>query len=324
MKLLAVLFVCSFVVSAQPTPQAVTAWRNVGIQAENELRTIHYAQAVETAKRALQMARKFGNDDPRIGSSYYLLAVINRDWGHCADSRANYHAALANWRRQAEPDAAHMFLAASGLVSVLSECDDYPAAEKAFKTYRVELERVANDPFDRAQVLSLRGTLARGRKDYARAATLFEQAIAIMEGTPGMSEAETMVLHNSLSVAYSRMGRSADALRESMRVVQFFDKAEYLHASKVAALNNAACALAELGRGREAQSMFERAINEGMRLYGEDNHIVAKIMLSYARVLKENHESPAAAVWSKRGVEAYQRSLLRSSQTVDVHELGRK
>jgi hypothetical protein len=48
---------------------------------------------------------------------------------------------------------------------------------------------------------------------------------------------------------------------------------------------------------------------------------VARIILSYARVLRDNKEKPAAADWNRRGQEAYHRSLLRDRQTVDVSEL---
>jgi len=297
-------------------------WRTAGMKAQQHLYRTEYAEAAEAAKQALSLSRNFGHDDTRVGSSYYLLGVIHREWGHCPEARTDFRSALAIWGRQPVRDVHHISRAAAGLISVLAECDDFPAAEKAFRTYEADLRSGAVAPGDRAQLLSLRGTIARGRKRYAEAASLFEQALQVLESNHG-SPMEIMVVRNSLSVAYTRVGRSEDALRESEAAAAFFEHSKPMQPSYVAALNNAACVLANLKRLDQSAGYFQRALDAAMQLYGEDNYIVARIMLNYARVLRENHESPAAATWRKRGEAAYQRSLLHSTQVVDVHDLSR-
>jgi tetratricopeptide (TPR) repeat protein len=89
----------------------------------------------------------------------------------------------------------------------------------------------------------------------------------------------------------------------------------------VAAYNNAACSLADMGRLDESERMFQRALAMASDIYGEDNHVTAKIMLSYARVLREKKESPAAAELQKKGSEAFRRALNRDNGTVDAEEL---
>jgi hypothetical protein len=44
-------------------------------------------------------------------------------------------------------------------------------------------------------------------------------------------------------------------------------------------------------------------------------------MLSYARVLRENKQTPASANWQKRGAEAFRRALARDNGMVDLEEL---
>jgi len=297
-------------------------WRTAGVKAEEHLYRSEYAKAFEAAKQALTLSRKLAHDDTRIGSSYYLLGMIHREWGHCAESRTNFRSALAIWDRQPERDVHHIFRAAAGLISVLAECDEFAAAEKVFRTYEADLQSGAGDPGDQAQLLSLRGTVARGRKRYAEAASLFEQSLQVLENSQA-PPIERMVVRNSLSVVYTRVGRSQDALREAEAAAAFFEQVKPIQPSYIAALNNAACVLANLKRLEDSAGYFQKALDAATRLYGEDNYIVARIMLNYARVLRENHESPAAATWRKRGEAAQQRSLLNSTQVVDIHDLGR-
>jgi tetratricopeptide (TPR) repeat protein len=306
------------------TADLASTWNSVARQTAQQLIAVHYAEAATTGKRAVQLARKFGAADSRLGNSYYLLGVVFRDWGHCAESRANYLSAIAVWHRQPKLDEPHLFHTVAGLVSVLAECDDFPAAAKAFHTYEADLRRVGPDPGDQAQLISLEATLARGRKDYAKSESLFRQAIELLDRTPGSSRIEVMGFHNSRSVALTRMGRNKEALSEALLAADFFERVAPRHASYIAALNNAACILADLNRRDESQRVFEKALAAATDLYGEDNRILAQIMLSYARVLRENHETPAATEWRKRGAEAYRRSILRDSQTVDIHELQMK
>ena len=196
------------------------------------------------------------------------------------------------------------------------------AADKAFRTYASELQRYRSDSLDEAKLLSLRAVLARGRKNYGQAEALFRQTIEVMEHTPHASPVEIAVERGNLAVALDKEKRYAESLAESERAIAILEQAAPRHPSLVASLNNAACSLADLGRRDESERVFQRALAAAADLYGEDNRVTAKIMLSYARVLRENKESPAAADWQKRGVEVYRRSLMRDNGTVDMEELA--
>lgn len=306
------------------TADLVSTWKTAAKRTAQELSAAHYGEAAVSGKRTVELARKFGDSDPHLASSYYLLGIVYRDWGRCSESRANHLSAITIWRRQPHPDDAQIFHAVASLVSVLAECEDFSAAAKTFRTYQADLRRIAIDPREQAQLLSLEASLAGGRKDYARSESLFRQAIEILDRTPGSSQIEAMGLHNSRSVALNRLGRHEEALSEALQAANFFEQKAPLHASYVAALNNAACILADLNRREESERVFEKVLAVASRLYGEENRIAARVMLSYAQVLRENHETSAATQWHKRGLEAYQRSLLRDAQTVDVRELQMK
>lgn len=304
----------------QPVGGAV-AWREAAQQAQSLLKEGRIAEAAESGKRSLEIAKRFGPDDPSLAGTHFLLGSIYRQWGHCPEARAGYAHAIAIWKRQPEPPAHHLFNAMNSLISTLSECDDYSAAEKAFRLYESDMLRYRTEPIDDAKIMSTRAVLASGRKNFADAENYIRQTIQLMEKTPEASPTEIALEHSNLAVVINYQKRYVESLAESRRAIEFLENAAPKHPSLVASLNNAACALAALGRGDESERTFERALAAASELYGEENRIVAKIMLSYARVLRENQQSPAAAQWQKRGSEAFRRSLRHDNGMVDVETL---
>ena len=296
-------------------------WSHLALKAQEQLKQSRFAEAAESGKDALQLARQFGPADKKLASNYHLLGVIYREWGHCSEARTSYVHAIATWRRMSDPNPVYLFRSITSLISVMVECDDFAAAEKTFRVYEPQLERLRSGSLDEANLLSLRAVLARAKKNYVRSESLYHQAIELMDKTPEAKPMEIAVERSSLAVVLDKEGRHAESLAESERAIDFFERAAPQSPSLVAALNNAACALADLGRKDESARTFQRALAGAQDLYGEDSRITAKIMLSYARVLRENKQSPAAADWQKRGSEAFRRSLVRDSGTIDAEDL---
>jgi len=297
------------------------AWRSVAVRAQTLLRQGRFAEAADSGKHALQMAKHFGPLDLRLAGTYHVLGTVYREWSHCAEARSNYLHAIAIWRKHPDPNPQFIFNSVTNFLSALCECDDYQGAQKGFRTYETELKRYATDPLDQARLLSLQGVLARGRKDYAKGEAYFRQSLDLMNRTRGASPLDIAQERTNLSVVLDKEGRVAESLAESERAIAFFEENFPNHPTLIAALNNAACALADLGRMNESERMFERTLARSMEMYGEDNHVTAKIMLSYARVLRENKQTPASANWQKRGAEAFRRALARDNGMVDLEEL---
>lgn len=296
-------------------------WVLVARQAQTLARQARYSEAAVVAKRALQLAKSYGPTDSRLASTYHLLGLIYREWGYCAEARSYYSHAVAIWKRQSDPNPRFVFNAMTNLLSLLGECEDYPAAEKAFRLYRSDLERYRTNPLDDARILSIQAVLAGGKNQYQRAETLFRQTLDLMAKTPEAKPLDIAGERSNLAVILCKERRYAESLEESERAIEYFEKAAPRHPVMVASLNNAACSLASLGRKEEAERMFQRALQAASDLYGEDNRITAKIMLSYAKVLRENQEMPAAEAYQKRGSEVFRRSLVHDNGTVDAEEL---
>jgi tetratricopeptide (TPR) repeat protein len=320
MKLLSICALA--VMAARPLPAEDKAdWKTLALRSQEFLRKNQFADATRTGLEALRIAKHFDPGDVRLASNYHLLGTIYRDWGHCAEARTNFVHAIASWRRVANPNPHHPFNAIASLISVLCECDDFPAAEKAFHTYQADLVRYRSDEGNDAQLLAMKAILARGRKQYSKAEALLREAVALMEKTKAFAPAEVEVQRTSLGVVLDKQGRHQEALAVTLRAIDFLEKNAPTHPSLMAAYNNAACSLADLGRMQQSEAMFQRAMDAGASLYGEENRVTAKIMLNYARVLRENKETPAAEIWQKRGAEAYRTSLRRDNASIDVEVL---
>jgi tetratricopeptide (TPR) repeat protein len=326
MKLLTITLMAlsAICLSAQdPPPDGPTEWRQTALHAQSLMKQAKFAEAADLGQRALQMAKRAGIPDDKLAATYHLLGIIYRNWGHCAESRTNYSHAIAIWRKQSDPNPRYISASIVNYISTLCECDDFNAAKKALRAYEPLLHRYRADIMDDAKLVSLQAVFARINKNYSQSEALFRQSIELMSQAPQATPVDIAAERGNLSVVLDKQGRSAEALAEAQHVISILEKVSPHNASLVAAYNNAACALDELGRKDESARMFQQALAAAADLYGEDNHVTAKIMLSYASVLRHNNQSPEAEVWQKKGAEAFHRALLRDNAIVDVKDLGR-
>ena len=89
------------------------------------------------------------------------------------------------------------------------------------------------------------------------------------------------------------------------RAVADMEGVSVRYISLPAALNNMGTMLAELGRVQEAGPAFRRVVDVAAHLYAEDSRKTALITMNYAAMQV-----------------AYQRSVKRDAQVVDVRELA--
>jgi tetratricopeptide (TPR) repeat protein len=313
----------AFALSAQDLPPAGPSdWRLTALHAQSLMKQAKFAEAAELGQRALLMAKHSNVPDEKIAATYHLLGIIYRNWGHCAESRTNYAHAIAIWRKQPDPNPRYISASIVNYISTLCECDDFNAAKKAFHTYQPLLQRYRQDTMDDAKLVSIEAVFARINKNYPRSEALFRQSIELMSQTPQATPIDIAAERGNLAVVLDKQGRSAEALAEAQHVIAILEAVSPHHASLVAAYNNAACALDDLGRKEESDRMFQQALAAAADLYGEDNHITAKIMLSYASALRHNNQAPEAEVWQKKGAEAFHRALLRDNATIDVKDMS--
>ena len=308
--------------AAEAPAPANDDWDAVTHIAQMQFKQMKLAEAAQSSKRALQIAKRSGPSDDHVGINYFQLGNIYREWGHCTDARTNFSHAIAVWEKQPAPNHKYVFNTVISLLDSMSECEDCKGVEKTFREYEAKLEAFQSGPVDQAALLALRGTVSRTRKNYGQAEIFYRRAIELEERTPAISPLEIEQERSNLAMVVDKQGRHAEALAEEEQVIAFFEQNGVLRPATLAgSLNNAACALADLGRTAESERMFERAVTLAQNAFGEDTRFTAKIILNYARVLRENKEGPAAEAWQKRGVETFRRALLRDNATVDLRDL---
>lgn len=300
-------------------PKLSAEWANAVRQAQQQLNEGRLAEALDSGRHSLQIARRSGSDG-QLANSYFLLGSIQRAWAHCAESRTNFILAIATLRRQAGADVHHIFNAEITLITGLCECGDFDAAGKAFRTYEPDLMKYASGSIEQASLLSMKAAILFGRRKYAEAERLLLKAIAL-EKSPAASSIQFAIDRSTLSTIYERERRYTEALAQAESAIEFFEHSAPHHPSMVASLNNAACILARMGRNEESGRYFRRALLISQDLYSDSNRVSIAIMRSYAHVLQTNNQPQAAAEWQKRSAEATRRSAAGQVKTVDAEEL---
>lgn len=318
MKSLATLFLLAVSLMWAQDGEWIAAIRH----AQTQLSQRRLPEAAESAKEAVRIAKDFGPADDRLALSYFQTGNIYREWGRCTEARANFSRAIVVWRKQPHPRPKYLFNAMISLLDVMCECEDYPGLTRKFRSFSADLQRFRSDAIDDAHLFCIRGLIARGAKHYREAEGYYRQEIELLQKTPGAAPLQIEEERVNLAMVLGQQGRHEESLAESEHVIAFLDRDGPAHPVTFAgALNNAACALADLGRKEEAQRNFERALQVAVNAVGEDTRFTARIMLNYARVLRENKETPAAQAMKQRGTTAYHRAILRDSSTVDALDL---
>ena len=281
------------------------------------------ADAENFAKQALDAARQFDPQNDRVAISYCQLGNIYRDWDRCRDARANFSRAIAIWEKRPYVRAKSLFDSRMSLLGSLCECDDYDSAAKLLRKNKLKPPSYQMTPVDQARLLSLRASIAEAHKKLQQCEDYHRQAVTALESLPDPPEPLLLQERVSLSAVVNRRGGHADSLGDLQKLVAYFDRGPVPSVGLVWALNNNAIVLSQLGRREEARGMFERALDLAAQLYGPGGRRTATIMLNYAQLLHENHETPAAEAMRRKGLEAFQRSLASESAGVDVSDLRR-
>jgi len=325
MKSLFLLLALSQAVAAADS--GADAWARAMAQAKSLSDQHRFDEALAAARRALPIARRFGQLDTRLATTYDWLGSIQRDMGACTEAPLNYSQAIGIWERQPRPPARPLFNSIVFLLDTLCECGRTGAAQKALRSHEATLQRYASTPQDQADILNLRAAVAKARNNYALAESCYRQALQWLEQSPDRAPVQIAEIRINLALAMWKEGRTTESLAESSQVLDFLDHGfpdhDNLHpGATVVALNNAACALSAMGRSIEAERLFARALAAALEAYGENTRLTATVMLNYAKALRHAKQSNAAEVMQKRGEAAFRNTLAGNNATVDVANLG--
>ena len=179
------------------------------------------------------------------------------------------------------------------------------AEEAARESLRIRSEEIAENPeyisqsqFELANVLWFKQRNARNSADQVRylneALTLAERSLEIRRTVPGEHSKEFAESLNTFATCLTSLGRHQEAEANYRRVLSIrralfaADPATYDGILIPAVMNNLANCLRAQDRDKEAQPMFEEAIEAAREVGGEHHLYVGLGLANLARLLDEN------------------------------------
>ena len=302
-------------------PDSFQVWGSLVLRAHRLNEQGKSGEAIDVAKRALEIAKSFGPNDTNIAVTHQMLGIAYRDSGDCSESRASFSRAIAIWQAQPDPPKNHLFNSMISLLNGVSECGDSAGAEKLYRLYREPLEQSVSGPLDRGRLEAFQAFIARSKKRYAEAEAHLRRALSIYDELPKPPVRDISQTEASLGVILDLERRLPEALEYEVKAVEGLMETAPHNLGTIAALNNVACTLSRLGRGAEAERYLATATEMATRQMGENNVITAQILLNYSRILKENKQTEEAEAMLKRAKAASHQAALRDNQTVDIQDL---
>jgi tetratricopeptide (TPR) repeat protein len=302
-------------------PDAFQVWGSLVLRAHRLNEQGKSGEAIDVAKKALEIAKSFGPNDTNIAVTHQMLGIAYRDAGNCAESRASFSRAIAIWQAQPDPSKKHLFNSIISLLNGVCECGDSAGAEKLYRLYREPLEQSVNGPLDRGRLEAFEAFIARSKKHYAEAETHLREALRIYDEMPKPPVRDVSQTEASLGVILDLERRLPEALEYELKALDGLVETAPYNLGTIAAFNNVACTLSRLGRGSEAERYLATATGMATRQLGENNSISAQILLNYSRILKENKQTEEAEAMLKRAKAASHQAALRDNQTVDIQDL---
>lgn len=189
-----------------------TTWETCMADAKKSFEKGDYLKAEVLSKAALNEARKFKENDPRLEITFQNLAHVYQTMGKYAQAEVYYKEALFINERvfgKDHPNAANIF---NNLGSLYAIQQNYPRAEKTFRKALVINEQVLgkNHPAV-ATILNNLASIYYIQGDYGNAELLYQQALAIREKALGPTHPEVTMTINNLAMLYQACGEKDKA-----------------------------------------------------------------------------------------------------------------
>jgi serine/threonine-protein kinase len=243
------------------------------------------------------LARQKGDDINRVG----LLVSIGSQYAtqdEAAKARRVLDEAYKLSRRLSEPSIRAE--AACALASSLARDGELPGAEKLFQEGLGELPEQPQFALDRAFCFLRGSEVARERGDSQGGITRVQAAMRVLKQSPFRFNSLDMNTSMDLAEAYRVAGKNREAVsafEQADRSLAILGRDETTTA--IVLWNNWGYALDQLGRQRDAEKIYRRAIDTGRAGRGEET-VSPMVLNNYARVLRNLGRLDEAADYAER------------------------
>jgi tetratricopeptide (TPR) repeat protein len=263
-------------------------WEPTLEQAIAQHRAGHYAEAAETAERALVLAsRPLWPDRYRIARSENFLAIVRSGQADFTAAEGHYLRALGHFEAVNGPFHSNVALVQHNLADLYRERGEYAKAEPLLRRALPIFEaNAAAWPDAVPMCLTSLGLLhvQQGRAD--EAVVELERALALRERSLSPNAPELAKSLNDLGLAYDRkMPEKALLLFE--RAVGIYERIGSSHPDLAVALVNLADTCRTLDMRERAESTYLRALDIQRRALGSRHPDVGVTLTGLARVTYE-------------------------------------
>ena len=294
--LLAILCLASFAVAQD------TAWEKYMKAGMEAYQQGQYAEAEKQFSAALKEAEKFGEQDPRVGSSLNNLAALYQVQGKYGEAEPLYRRSLAIREKALGSEHREVAQSLNNLAGLYHAQGKYAEAEPLFGR-ALAINEKALGPAHPAVAISL-GSLASLYHDQSKSAEaepLFKRALAILEKALGPEHPNVATGLNNLASLYHAQGKYAEAEQLSRRALAIREKVlapEHPHLT--ASLNNLALLYDAQGKSGEAEPLLRRALAIAEKALGPEHPNVATALENYAGLLRKTNREAEAATMEAR------------------------
>ncbi|MCU0291915.1 MAG: CHAT domain-containing protein, partial [Thermoanaerobaculaceae bacterium] len=268
-----------------------------------ELETVALAERAVAIRNRLQ-----GDADPDLIESLHNLGLVLRLTGEFG--RASALAAQALAIAEAQVGSGHAVTAHCVVELSASQlaAGDLPAAAASAERGRTAAEEVR--PEDRlllAEALNALGAARYHQRDLEAVVPLFRRALELREVS--LAPDHPLVARSALNLGMALRATGGREEGEEMlrRALGIFERAAPNHPDTLHCLNSLALIARSRGEFAQARHLWERALDVGEKVYGEEHPTVAGVLNNLANLRKHMGDYAAAQALLERSLAIRER-----------------
>jgi eukaryotic-like serine/threonine-protein kinase len=283
----------------EPTRRKVEALQRA-LHDTRALRELGYPQVALDKARVLQLDVEAMRYPPLIAELLFEIGTIKCDLADFVGGETTAKDAFV--AAEAANDDALRAKAASNLVFYAGMQGRREESELWARDANAILDRLgASHARTRSWVLNNQAAVLNQHGEFGHARRLLEQAIAVKESVVGRDHPDVAHTLIALGVTLTGMGQLEAALAAEDRALAIWNAQGSLFAAKVE--NNRGEILAALGRNREAERAFERALRGIERDTGPENVELAFPLIGLAEIKLAARDLRAAVSLFERALD---------------------
>ena len=279
------------------------------------------AEAIPVMERAVHQGEHFGPLDPRLPITLNALGYLNQLQSNYAEAARLFLRAIHLWEKIGPAYASSKNKSVDNLIGTYMASQKYDLAKKLLEVRVPEAEAAATDRKDRATLLNARAALAEMKGHHGEAERLYRESLKLWEQEPGKDGLSATIVLTNLSYVFITTKHYQKALELELRALNNLEALDATaRPAVIRTLDTVATLLAKVHRIEDARQYFLRALQGAREVFGPEHPYTGQILLRYAAVLHDLHQTSEAKLIAAEGRSIAERNHPRQD-TVDILDL---